>query len=103
MKEIKRMQELAGINEIKVNNPLSYFKQWKKEVTDHISHFQDEDMWELVDLNKFNLISDPEEAIEYLVDTEYLEDNEDDRENSRYFIKNGEFMTDKEENNEYEE
>ena len=46
MDEIKRLQQLAGINEIKVNNPINYEKIWDdcwQEAIDEIGEFDDYD------------------------------------------------------------
>lgn len=59
--EVKRLQQLAGINEIKINDPkYPHFDKWKKDV---IKDFDGDDDF---DRTTFNKITDPYRAIQYL-------------------------------------
>ena len=92
LNEITRMQQLAGINEITVNKPkYPYFDKWKKRIVDHLNDSLDYDG---IDTNIFKKITHPEEAIEYLIDNEYLEDNDLDRDSNMNYIIKGEHFSD---------
>lgn len=83
---------MSLISELGINNPHNgkYFNQWKQNILDHmIKSCSEDDMYcDIID--NFKLINDPYEAIEYLVNVEYLMDDED-REGSEYFIKYGKY------------
>lgn len=92
---LNRLQILAGIqlNELNVNNPNNgrYFNQWKQNILDHMVECCSEDDMYCDLIEDFKNINEKYEAIEYLVDNEYLMNNDEDRDGSEYFIKNGKF------------
>lgn len=91
--EVGRMQELAGLKqEIKVNKPgFPYFQKWKNEIIEHMKSCQEDDMYVDGEIEEFENINDPYEAIDYLVDIEYLHDNDEDRDGSINFIETGQY------------
>jgi len=85
MNEIKRLQQLAGIiTEIKVNNPIyPYFNEWKE---DNILSMQDQE-YEPHEILDFKDQNTPEDAVNYLINIGYLDQNDFDH--NLTFIKTG--------------
>jgi hypothetical protein len=94
--DFKRMQKLAGIiTESQINenqDKFPYFEKWKKSIINHLQKFDPED--HDVDTNMFSKMTDPYDAIDYLIEKEYLYDNDLDRSTNINYIKTGEYTED---------
>ena len=67
-----------------------YFEEWKKSIINHLqgnNHYG-------IDTNMFSKMTDPYDAIDYLVEKEFLYDNDLDRSTNINYIKTGEYTED---------
>jgi hypothetical protein len=67
-----------------------YFEEWKKSIINHLqgnNHYS-------IDTNMFSKMTDPYDAIDYLVEKEFLYDNDLDRSTNINYIKTGEYTED---------
>jgi hypothetical protein len=67
-----------------------YFEEWKKSIINHLqgnNHYG-------INTNMFSKMTDPYDAIDYLIEKEYLYDNDLDRSTNINYIKTGEYTED---------
>lgn len=81
------------LNELEINKPgkFPYFQKWKDQIIKHIKQCQNDGMYEDINLLIFSDLNNPYNAIEYLIDFEYLNDSGEDEESNLNFIKTGKY------------
>jgi len=73
-------------------NKFPFFDEWKKDIIHYIKHISATDYG--INTNMFSKMTDPYDAIDYLIEKEYLYDNDLDRSTNINYIKTGEYTED---------
>ena len=73
-------------------NKFPFFDEWKKDIIYYIKHISATDYG--INTDMFSKITNPSDAIKYLIDKEFLYDNDLDISNNMNFIKTGKFKSD---------
>lgn len=89
-KGMYKSKEEAKQNMNENESEFPYFEEWKKSIINHLqgnNHYG-------IDTNMFSKMTDPYDAIDYLVEKEFLYDNDLDRSTNINYIKTGEYTED---------